>query len=73
MSLRATDKATHNPSVAIIILNWNGLNDTLACLQTVSNLRYNALEIIVVDNGSSDGSVETIHKTFPSVQVIENT
>ncbi|MDP6052764.1 MAG: glycosyltransferase family 2 protein [Candidatus Latescibacteria bacterium] len=73
MSLRATDKATHNPSVAIIILNWNGLNDTLACLQTVSNLRYNALEIIVVDNGSSDGSVETIHKTFPGVQVIENT
>jgi GT2 family glycosyltransferase len=72
MSLRSFDKATHDPRVAIIILNWNGLDDTIACLQSVSNVRYNALEIIVVDNGSSDGSVETIHKIFPEVQIVAN-
>ena len=72
MSLRAPDKAAYDPKVAIIILNWNGLDDTVACLQSVSRIQYNALDIIVVDNGSSDGSVEAIRKLFPDIQVIVN-
>lgn len=53
--------------VTLVILNWNGKNDTLACLESLNSHR----EIIVVDNGSEDNSVEEIRKQFPSVRVIE--
>jgi GT2 family glycosyltransferase len=40
------------PSVAVIVLNWNGTDDTLECLQSLAGLDYPRYEIIVVDNGS---------------------
>ena len=44
----------HNkPLVSIVILNWNGLEDTKLCLESVRNLKYPNYEIIVVDNGSN--------------------
>lgn len=52
------------PSVYIIILNWNRLNDTLACLKSLeesSNCGFN-LHVLVVDNGSTDGSVNALKK-----------
>jgi GT2 family glycosyltransferase len=55
----ATPPATL-PEVAIIILNWNGGRDTIECLDSVFQLNYRPLDIIVVDNGSTDTSVETI-------------
>jgi hypothetical protein len=58
--------------VFIIILNWNGLHDTLECLDSVYGLDYPSFEVMVVDNGSSDDSVETIHSNFPQVVLIEN-
>lgn len=73
MSLPDSDKVAHDPSVAVIILNWNGLDDTLACLHSVSQIRYEALNIIVVDNGSTDGSAEAIRTAYPDIQLIENT
>lgn len=51
----------------IVILNWNGKNDTLACLQSLRGYP----DIIVVDNGSHDDSVQAIKKEFPDVQVLE--
>ncbi len=51
--------------VAIIILNWNGKNDTIECLKSLQNIDYKNYEIIIVDNASSDGSVEEISKQFP--------
>jgi GT2 family glycosyltransferase len=59
------------PSVVIIILNWNGLADTLACLGSLSHLDYPAYEILVVDNGSQDGSAAAIREAYPQIQVIE--
>lgn len=60
------------PRVAIIVLNWNGLEDTLECLDSVFRLDYPNYEVIVVDNCSSDGSVATIRREFPQVTFIEN-
>jgi GT2 family glycosyltransferase len=61
----------NTPSVVIIILNWDGLADTLACLGSLSHLDYPAYEILVVDNGSQDGSPAAIREAYPQVQVIE--
>lgn len=56
----------------IIILNWNGLQDTLECLESVSNLDYQNYSVVLVDNASTDNSVQTIKHTYPNVTLIEN-
>jgi GT2 family glycosyltransferase len=62
------------PEVSIIIVNWNTEQLLNRCLQSVASARTRlALEAIVVDNGSADGSVEICHKLFPEVRLIENT
>lgn len=48
------------PKVSIIVLNWNGREDTIECLDFLKEIDYPNYEIIVVDNGSSDDSVEKI-------------
>lgn len=58
--------------VSIVILNWNGLSDTLECLESVSRIDYPNYEVIVVDNGSTDGSPEAINRAFPHVTLIRN-
>jgi GT2 family glycosyltransferase len=46
-----------SPSTAIIILNWNGIEDTLICLDSLRDLMYTNFQVIVVDNGSADDSL----------------
>lgn len=46
-----------SPLVAIVILNWNGIEDTLACLDSLRDLAYPNFRVIVVDNGSTDDSL----------------
>ncbi|WP_242656389.1 glycosyltransferase [Desulfofundulus thermosubterraneus] len=48
------------PSVFIIILNYNGWQDTVECLESVQRLTYPNYRIVVIDNGSTDGSMEKI-------------
>jgi len=48
------------PSVAIIILNWNGWKDTIECLESLNKITYPKYNIIIVDNGSEDESIEKI-------------
>lgn len=50
-------KPSH-PLVSIVILNWNGLKDTIMCLDSVHKLDYPNYEVIVVDNGSGDEQKE---------------
>lgn len=52
--------------VSIILVNWNGKNDTLECLASVAQL-----SAVVVDNGSKDDSVAAIRKKYPRAEVIE--
>ncbi len=61
----------NKPLVAILILNWNGKKDTLECLHSLKNLTYSNVKIILIDNGSTDDSVEAIRSAFPDLQCIE--
>jgi len=49
-----------NPKVSIIILNWNGWKDTVECLESLYQITYPNYDVIVVDNGSEDESIEKI-------------
>lgn len=61
-------------NVVTIILNWNGKQDSLECLKSLLNIKHPGWshQILVVDNGSNDGSTEAIKKDFPQVTLIEN-
>jgi GT2 family glycosyltransferase len=61
------------PKIAIIVLNWNGKQDTLACLESLGKLTYSNFEVLVVDNGSTDGSQAAIRQYFPNHTWIQNT
>lgn len=58
--------------VAIIFSNYNGGNEPIECLNSIAKLNYpkNKLEVIVIDNGSKDGSKEKIIKLFPKIKLI---
>ncbi len=49
-----------NPRVAIVILNWNGWLDTIECLESVYQMQYPVYDVIVIDNGSENNSIEKI-------------
>lgn len=61
----------HVPSVAVIVLNWNGRDDTIACIESLQRVDYPNFALIVVDNGSTDGSVAAIQPRFPNLEIIE--
>ncbi len=61
-----------NPLVSIIILNWNGKENLVRCLYSLGRITYKPVEIIVVDNNSSDGSPELVRKKFPKSRLIVN-
>lgn len=59
--------------VSVVIVNWNTRDITRNCLNSVHAASGPvAYEIIVVDNGSSDGSADMICKEFPNVELIRN-
>jgi len=60
--------------VFLVILNWNGWEMTLNCLKSLKDVECDgfSVEVIVVDNGSTDDSVERIRKTEPKVKIVEN-
>ncbi len=58
--------------VGIVIVNWNLADDTLACLDSVWAMDYPNFEAVVVDNGSTDGSVERIAAAHPQTALIAN-
>ncbi len=62
------------PLVWIVVLNWNGLADTLACLESLRRLHYSNRRILVVDNASTDGSVAALRHTAVSreLELIES-
>ena len=62
--------------VGVIIPNYNGKKYLTDCLKSLQKQSYRDMEIILVDNGSSDGSIELVKRDFPSVRIVslpENT
>lgn len=59
--------------VSIIIVNWNGLHWLKISLPSLARQIYKPVEIILVDNASSDDSVSWTKKHFPDVKIVRNT
>lgn len=67
-----SNNKSHQPKVCIIILNWNNLQDTIECLESVAKLNYRNFEIILIDNDSTDGSVQVLEKRYPEITLLKN-
>jgi GT2 family glycosyltransferase len=59
-------------SVAVIVLNWNGWKDTIECLESVFQLSYPYIDVILVDNHSNDQSIEKIKLYCQGRLVVES-
>ncbi len=51
---------TINPKVSVIILNWNGWEDTIECLESLYQIDYPNYDVVLVDNDSKDDSIQRI-------------
>lgn len=60
------------PRVSVIIPHWNGIDVLSECLESLQSVTYPNLEIVVVDNASSDGSPDWVKQHHPEVVLIEN-
>ena len=58
--MRTADSLQNKPKVAIIILNWNGWDDTIECIESVHQITYTNYDTIVIDNASDDDSIQKI-------------
>lgn len=58
------------PWVSVIIPNWNGAVHLPTCLESLRRQTWRSLEVIVVDNGSVDGSLDLLAREYPEVRVL---
>ncbi len=58
--------------VSVIIVNWNGVEHLKKCLPSLYNQSHKKIEVIVVDNGSTDGSVKWARKNYPNTKILVN-
>lgn len=58
--------------VYVLVLSWNRLQDTLACLHSAALLTYPHYRLLLVDNASTDNTVEAVRGLFPQVEVLVN-
>ena len=58
-------------AVTAIVLNWCNESETAACLDALAASRYPALTVLLIDNGSPDGSGERLHARFPTISYLQ--
>jgi GT2 family glycosyltransferase len=63
---------TPDPSVAIILVNWNGYAFTRACLESLRQLEFPDFKVILVDNASQNKEGKKLKEEFPEIDLIEN-
>src|SRR4051812_28779275 len=61
------------PQIAAVVLNWNNYQDSRDCLLSLQQATYPRLRVVLVDNGSSDGSGEQLAAEFPGADFMSNT
>jgi len=61
---KETPQIINQPKVSIITLNWNGLEDTTECLESLQRINYPNYEVIVVDNGSEGNDAQVLEERF---------
>ncbi len=62
-----------HPKVVVIVLNWNGLDDTVECLESLQKISYPNYAVVVVDNGSEGDDVRVLSEKFGNyVHIVEN-
>src|SRR2546429_1728497 len=54
----------------VVVLNWNGRDSIRPCLRSVLHQTYAAYRVVVVDNASTDGSLDIIRDEFPEVTLV---
>lgn len=59
-----------SPHVSIVVLNWNNYEDTAECLESINVLSYPHYDIVLVDNGSTDGSGQRLEEEFTDITTI---
>jgi len=63
--------AEDSAPVAVVIVGWNSIRFLPACLESLRKLRRPPAEIVLVDAGSSDGSLELVTREFPEVRIVD--
>jgi len=67
------NKLKEYPKVSIIILNYNGLSDTIKCLESLKNITYPNYNVIVVDNNSNGNDADYLEENYGNwVQIVRN-
>jgi GT2 family glycosyltransferase len=61
-----------NPLVSVIIINWNGKHFLDKCLTSLYAQKYKNIEVIFVDNASTDGSINYVKEKFPKTKIVIN-
>ena len=64
--------AARLPRVSVVLLNWNGVGDTLECIASLRKLTYRNHDIVVVDNGSEGNDLEVLRSEAADCHVIAN-
>jgi glycosyltransferase involved in cell wall biosynthesis len=66
-----TTKMTERPEVTVAILNYNGRGYLADTIGSIRDLEYPVKEVLMVDDGSQDGSVEFVRRHYPEIRIIE--
>lgn len=61
----------YGPLFSVVVLNWNGLHHLPECLSSLRRQQFSSFEVVLVDNGSTDGSVPYVKENFPEVTLLE--
>jgi GT2 family glycosyltransferase len=71
MSNSSTETLVAFPTVFTVVLNWRDADATIACVESLLAQTYASISIVVVDNGSEDGSIDRLTQALPGVPVLD--
>lgn len=71
-NLEIMQESDEKVSVYIVVLNWNGCQDVINCVQSLQKSKNNSYKIVIVDNNSTDDSVAQFRRQLPNINMIQN-